>query len=145
MSHQAGSSKRKSRARNALGLFAAVWLNLALAPCAMAIETADDHDCPHCPPAGMQDHHAMHTGMQAEAPCAEDLADCGLDDEFSHDTRGGQPQPKDTGDELPVLAAADQPAPGPTVPSRERAPPPFERGAPGAAPPIYLLNCVFLD
>ena len=38
MSHLFGSSRRSSRGRSALGLFVAVWLNLALAPCAMALQ-----------------------------------------------------------------------------------------------------------
>ena len=82
MSHPAGSRKRQTRGGKVLGLFVAVWLNLALAPCAMAIEAGEDHPgdhpCPHCPPADTHGHHDMHAGMQAQAPCADDLSDWDL-------------------------------------------------------------------
>lgn len=149
MSHSASSRKAPSRGRRALGLFVAVWLNLALAPCTMAMEAGDeqhgDHDCPHCPPARMQGHHEMHAGMQAEAPCADDLSDCGLDDEFSHDARGGQLQLKDAQFELPAFAVASETFGSKLVPVRQRAPPPLAAGVRPAGPPIHLLNCVFLD
>ena len=44
----------------AFGLLVAVWVSLALQPCAVA--AASDHDCPHCPveveaaPAAIDDH-----------------------------------------------------------------------------------------
>jgi hypothetical protein len=144
LGHLADSRKQQSRGRRALGLFAAVWLNLALAPCAMAVEADDDHDCPHCPPAAMQGHHEMHGGMQAKAPCADDLSDCGLDDEFSHDARGGNIQLKEV-NEIPALAVSNDSALSELAPVQPRAPPSFETGPPPAGPPVYLLNCVFLD
>ena len=39
-----------------LGLFVFVWLNLALQPCAMAMDSEHEHDCPRCPPAHQQSH-----------------------------------------------------------------------------------------
>lgn len=36
-----------------LGLFALIWLSIAIAPCAMAMQAdamAAQHECPHCPP-----------------------------------------------------------------------------------------------
>lgn len=149
MSHFLGSSRRRSRGRSALGLFVAVWLNLALAPCAMALQADDgdhgDHDCPHCPPSEMQGHHEMHAGMQPGAPCAGDLSDCGLDDEFSHDARSGQSQLKDAQYELPALAIAGDLTLGQCAAAQQRAPPPQLAGRLPAGPPVYLLNCVFLD
>ena len=149
MSHLFGSSRRSSRGRSALGLFVAVWLNLALAPCAMALQADDDnhgdHDCPHCPPAEMQGHHEMHAGMQPGGSCADDLSDCGLDDEFSHDARSGQSQLKDAQYELPVLANAGDVAFGQRAGAQQRAPPPHLAGRLPAGPPVHLLNCVFLD
>ncbi len=57
-----------SIARTTLGLFVAVWMNMAAQPCLMALEsdgsndqaamTADAHGdehCPHCPPEEMPD------------------------------------------------------------------------------------------
>lgn len=146
MSHLASiDRKRLSRGRRALGLFAAVWLNLALAPCAMAYEADDDHDCPHCPPAAVQDHHGMHGDKQAGAPCADNLADCGLDGEFSHDARGGNAKLKQAQPDLPVMATAIEPATTHAAVAQQRAPPPADAVGAGAAPPLHLLYCVFLD
>ncbi len=145
MSHPASSRKQQSRGRRAIGLFAAVWLNLALAPCTMALEAEEDHNCPHCPPAEMQGHHDMHAGMHAEMSCADDLSDCGLDDSFSHDTRGGQSQLKDAQQELPAFTVASEPDSSEPAAVRQRAPPRQVSGRLPAGPPIHLLNCVFLD
>lgn len=111
----------------------------------MAVEAAGDHDCPHCPPEAMQGHHDMHGGMQAEASCADDLADCGLDDTFNHDARGGQLQLKDAQYELPSFVVAANDGISRLAPPGQRAPPPMPSGPPPVAPPVYLLNCVFLD
>ena len=132
-----------TRGFRALGLFVAVWLNLALAPCAMAYEAAQDHDCPHCPPEEMQGHHDMHAGMQDEMPCADELADCLIEDEVNHDGRAGQLKVGDA----PVAFVFDSlddslptaPADGATAPPR------YASIHPGAPPPTHLLNCVFLD
>ena len=149
MSHPADSRKRQPRGGKALGLFVAVWLNLALAPCTMAMEAAGDqpgdHDCPHCPPADTHGHHDGHAGMQPEAPCAEDLSDCGLDEDFSHDARKGQAQPKDNPVDLPAFVADSDAPLGTTRSVRQRAPPPRPAWQWPAGPPIHLLNCVFLD
>ena len=139
------SSERRTRGRRALGLFAAVWLNLALAPCAMAYESQDDHDCPHCPPAEEHGHHDMHAGMQAEMPCADGMSDCSLDGDFSHDVRNGKAKLKDTQHELPAFVAADEPPPQPVVRHHQRAPPWFATAHAGASPPLHVLYCVYLD
>ena len=93
----------------------------------------------------MQGHHEMHGGMSAQASCAEDLADCGLDDDFSHDARGAQVQIKDAQHDLPALAVADEFDASSLVPARQRAPPQLVPGRPPPGPAIHLLNCVFLD
>ena len=125
-----------------LGLFAAVWLNLALQPCAMALEA--DHDCPHCPPAHEHDmaaHHG-HASPKAEAPCASMQAQCGELDDASFDTRSGQLKVKDSV-ELPLAIAHDRITPVVTMTERCN----FPTGPPqhaGLSPPLHLLNCVFL-
>jgi hypothetical protein len=149
LSHPIGGRKRQPRGGRVLGLLAAVWLNLALAPCTMAMETGDDqhddHKCPHCPPSQGQGHHEMHGGMQAEASCADGLSDCGLDEAFSHEARGCQLQLKDAQYELPAAAVANDFAARHAVCERQRAPPPTAAAVHAAGPPIHLLNCVFLD
>ncbi len=87
-----------------------MWLNLALQPCAMALEA--DHDCPHCPPAHeheMMAHHG-HGEAKAESPCASMQAQCGELDDVSFDGRTGQLKVKDTA-EIPVAITHDTAAP----------------------------------
>lgn len=143
-------SRHKTRRRGALGLFVAVWLNLALAPCAMANQAAGDHDCPNCPPeADMPGHHDMHAGkhapVMADMPCADDLTDCSLDGDFSLDTRCGTSKFKGAQYELPVAIVAELPLPLHDTPHRQRAPPWQAIEHDGAPPPLHLLHCVFLD
>lgn len=137
--------QRRSWGRSALGLFAAVWLNLALQPCAMAYEVENDHDCPHCPSSEMQGHHDMHAGMDTEMPCADGLSDCNLDPDFNHDGRSGQGQTKDIkGDSSAIAVPMDLVAPFNTV-ARERPPPRTITAHLGASPPLHVLYCVYLD
>ena len=144
MSRSASHRQRQSPARRALGLFAAVWLNLALQPCAMAYEV-DDHDCPHCPPAETHAHSGSHEGMSQAMPCADGIADCTIDAEWSHDARGTKSKLKDAPSELPVAivpvylattSAYAEPAPPPRRDRLLRA---------GAPPPLHVLHCVYLD
>ena len=149
MSHPTGSRKRQTRRGSVLGLFVAVWLNLALVPCTMAMEAGDDHQgnhgCPHCPPAETHGHHDMHAGKQAQPSCADDLSDCGIDEDFSHDARGGQVQLKDAQTELPAFTAASDFVSGKLPHAHQRAPPLRSADRLPAGPPVHLLNCVFLD
>jgi hypothetical protein len=134
---------RTSRGLRALGLFAAVWLNLALSPCAMAYQAFEQHDCPDCPSSPMTGHHDMHDGKTVQAPCADDLTDCMIDDDFSHDGRTGQLKVDDTPDSGLGLPAIDVVILDTRTCRSES--PRYSAGRPGAPPPIYLLNCVFLD
>ena len=145
MSYLAGISKqRRTWGRSALGLFAVVWLNLALQPCAMAFEAEDDPNCPHCPPTEMRGHHDMHAGMDAETPCADGMSDCGLDGDFSHDARGGQTQLKDVKSDGPAIAVPmDLVAPFHTV-ARESSPPRIATAHLGTSTPLHVLYCVYL-
>lgn len=133
----------RSRTFRAFGLFAAVWLNLALAPCAMAYEPAKDHDCPHCPPSESHGHHDMHDGGAGTMPCADGLADCLLEDDVNHDGRGAQPKVDDAPAVLVFVPGEEQQH---RVAARAaNAPPRYASIHPGAPPPVHLLNCVFLD
>jgi len=130
-----------------MGLFLAVWLNLALQPCAMAATRADRHDCPDCPPAEMQ-HHGVHgvagTGMAAVKPCADSLADCMVDVDANHDLRSDKLRLDDVKADIPIafyLPADTTPRRSPVsmdMPRRHTLPPP-------GAPPRHVLNCVYLD
>ena len=133
---------RQSPGQRALGLFAAVWLNLALAPCAMAAEA--DHDCPHCPPAHeheMAGHHG-HDAGQAKAPCASADSACGELEDVSIDGRNGQLKLEEPGDLPPAIPLlADDWGTVAVAPIQESTGPP---DWPGGAPPIHVLNCVYL-
>lgn len=144
MSHFVNSRQRQSWGRRALGLFAAVWLNLALQPCAMAYEV-DDHDCPHCPPAGTHDHGGQHDGMGQEMPCADGAADCAIDPDWSHDARGAKSKLKDAPTDSPVavipLELAATPVHDCGAQPRSR----YSSLRAGAPPPLHVLYCVYLD
>ena len=145
MSYLSGISKRRRTwGRSTLGLFAAVWLNLALLPCAMAFEAEDDPDCPHCPPVEMQEHHGMHDGMDAGTLCADGMSDCGFDGDFSHDARGVQSKFKPGHSDKPVaIVAAEIPAPVQSL-ARQRSPPRITTAYLGASTPLHVLYCVYL-
>ena len=110
--------------RRVSALLLMVSLNLAILPCAMALEVAESaHDC--CPPE-----------IQLEA------AECCTLDDVSIDTRSGSLKPYDSPElaALPASAATRDrlPAFAEYVPIVE---PP---GPPGKPPPLHKLFCVYL-
>jgi len=111
----------------------------------MAFEVQDDHDCPHCPPVEMRGHHNMHVGMDAETLCADGMSDCGLDGDFSHDARGGQPKLKAGESDTPVAIVATVIAAPVQPPVRERSPPRITTAHLSASTPLHVLYCVYLD
>ena len=146
MSHFANSRQRQSRGRRALGLFVAVWLNLSLQPCAMAYEADDqDHDCPHCPPAATHEHGNKHAGMDRGMPCADGMADCAIDADWSHDGRGANAKLKDAPADAPAAIVPTEAATRPPPLGSSIPPPRFLTLRPGAPPPLHVLYCVYLD
>jgi hypothetical protein len=132
----------RSLGQRALGLFAAVWLNLALQPCAMAME--GDHDCPHCPPAReheMAGHHG-HAVQAEKARCASLDSACGELDDASLDGRTGHIKLKQLG-EVPVAITPRLAEFGavPATTIRSSTGPPR---CPGRFPPLHVLYCVYL-
>jgi hypothetical protein len=126
-----------------LAVVLALWINLAVQPCAMAMGT--DGDCPHCPPAVEHDMPMAHGhhDMDMDPDCATFGTDCGEIDDFGIDSRGAQAKIKDKAEFLAVPAALPpDPVPGPLGFSTAAVDPPEPAAAP---PPKYLLNCVFLD
>jgi len=145
LSYLASSRQQaQSQGFRALGLFAAVWLSLALQPCAMAFAADDDHDCPHCPPAQTQEHGGMHGNMDNKMPCVDGLSDCAIAEDLNVDGRGGQFKLKDAPVNI-LLAIAPQelalPFQRPANATRLPRHTPVHAGAP---PPFYVLNCVYL-
>ena len=137
----------QSRNLRAFGLFVAVWLNLALQPCAMAFAELDEPDCPHCPPSQMQahEHGAAHAAMERDAPCADGVADCAVVDSINHDRRGNQPKLEFPGADLPVVIGADNAGDAALRPSRRISFPEPLYYITGSPPPLHVLYCVYLD
>lgn len=136
---------RQTWGRHALGLFAAVWLNLAMQPCAMAAEAEEDHNCPHCPPAQTHEHGNMHGGMDHNMPCADGASDCTIDEDWNHDTRGAKLKLKDAPGDMPI-AIAPREIESAITRSSDTTPrscySPLQAGKP---PPLHILYCVYLD
>lgn len=136
------AASRLSRGRSALGLFAAVWLNLVLQPCAMAFETPRGPVCPNCPPAHEQTMPAHHSHAAAGMHCATLHVGCGGLGGVSVDNRGDLPKIKQPG-ELPALIIGDFPEP--RIEAVRYLPQPVNpRDGPATAPPRNVLFCVYL-
>ena len=142
---------RNSRApwtRGVLGTFVIVCLNLALQPCAMAIDGNDDGGCPHCPPSESQEHQGHHgspSEMAGGGSCASASGDCSLGDGLNHDSRSVQPKLKDLPAELP-LATFESFSPVPTARHVDlRGVCPTRSPPSNFSPPLNVLYCVYLD
>lgn len=118
-------------------LFAIVaMLNLAVQPCAMAMELDTEHPCPHCPDSGAG-HHV------AEPSSVADTADCNSADVYNLDARTSE-----TGTKNPAQKAAvcpieifSLPAPDFRADRHEVCARPV---APPGGPPLNVLHCVYL-
>lgn len=143
---QAISTTRQTNARltsRVLAVVFALWLNLAVQPCAMAFDT--DHDCPHCPPSQedpMAAHHGGH-GDEAKPGCDTQPSDCGEVDDFSLDGRFSLGKLKAKAETVALVSpSVPEVSADPIGFSTTAADPPGPTAAP---PPIHLLNCVFLN
>jgi len=130
--------------RRALGLFVAVWLNLALQPCAMAYELAADPDCLHCPPEQMQGHGDMHGDMDHEMPCDDGLSDCAIVENLNVDARGDQLKVKDAPSDVAIAIVPHELVPLFPAPADATLLPRYASVHSGAPPPIHVLHCVYL-
>lgn len=101
----------RTRTRGVLGMLVIAWLNIAVQPCAMALGSIEDHDCPRCPPshADEQPEHLMHDQhMAAEdsassaMPCATPATDCSFLDELNCDGRAVKLEIKDAPSDVSV-------------------------------------------
>lgn len=146
ISHLAAEIESTTLRRGVLGMLAVLWLNMAMLPCAMAFQAADD--CPHCPPA---DEHAHHGSMaahedrheQAAKPaCGTAQTDCCEEIAANVDGRGSKFEYRPSSDvAIAGAALAD------TLSSRRcahccRAADPPEISA--CSPPLRTLYCVYL-
>jgi hypothetical protein len=114
------------------------WLNLAMTPCAMAFEVADD--CPHCPPAAEQAmaHHGHEAASQAD--CESMQSDCCDLEAAAVDNRGGKVENQDD------LSVAAIPAIWPSLHKLSAVQHDTRPPDPGNySPPLHKLFCVYLD
>ena len=129
--------------RIVLGLLAVAWLNMAVLPCAMAFQGAED--CPHVGPAedhAMESHHG-HGEVPERPSCETVQSDCCKQPAASVDARSDKLTIK------PVSEVVFISAPAPPKARRHAAAyghhaldPPV--GA-ANAPPLHVLFCVYLD
>lgn len=134
-----GSTVRRRRLATIASL---LWLNVAMLPCAMAMEA--EHACPDCPPdheQPMASHHG-HGDARAELGCVIEQPDCCELDDVSVDDRKSQSDKNDSDDPGvsigPRLGAARADkgvllhTTGPPDPG-------------GTATRLHALHCVYLD
>ena len=140
------ATDNSKRSRPATGRLLAVlgvfWLNLVVAPCALAF--GSEHDCPHCPPehAGeMAAHHGHHEAM-AGTGCDALMSDCDDIGAYAHEGRAAQLKLKDKAEPAPIAPAVfpDTPVHSVTFVTTTADPP----DPTAVFPPLHLLNCVFL-
>ena len=132
-----------TRRRTVIGLVTVLWLNMALLPCAMALQSAAM--CPHCPPAEdheMASHHG-HGGHSEEPSRVTVQSECCDYEEVKIDARVIKPESCSA----PLLFLIASPAntdllqAAATQSHCTKDPP----GHGGASPPLHVLNCVYLD
>jgi hypothetical protein len=143
------NQKQRSGARARLfGLFAAVWVGLALQPCAIA--AVSENDCPHCPPQAEQaamPHESHHDHAAEDIPddppnCDSLGADCCDVDEATVNVRVDPTKVDDQPTGLPASVPTSHPDPGPCEGPGNGAEPPEP---PAGSVPLHVLKCVYLD
>jgi hypothetical protein len=126
-----------------LGVLGLFWLNLVVAPCALAF--GGEHDCPHCPPeqaTAIAAHHGHHEDT-ASVGCDSLASDCDDIGTYAHESRKAQPKLKDKPEPVP-MAPPPMPDTAVVMPGlvTTAADPPDPAWR---SPALHLLNCVFLD
>ena len=137
------SNKRSATATGRLlGVLGVFWLNLVVAPCALAF--GSEHDCTHCPPeqAGEMAAHHGHHDETAATDCDALTSDCDDIGTLAYEGRSAQPKLKDKAEPVLMAPPAIPDAPIDTVVFVTTAADPPDPA--GAFPRLHLLNCVFL-
>jgi len=130
-----------SVSRRALAVFVVCWLNMAIAPCAMAFQVVEE-SAHHAPAAGHEMAHGSHHASDSDvADCCDALqADCCELGSANVGQRGDKPQSQDE-----VLAVADDLA-WPSLHIVATPKPEFRPPDPALHfPPLHKLFCVYLD
>ena len=139
-----GSHKPAGPRKKVLGLLAVLWLNMAVLPCAMAFESAENY-CPHHPPA--EEHHTAshhaHGEVDAKPSCATVQPDCCELAAASIDSRGNKPQFKADSDIVFITVPSTSVLPFRASLLRHAVSDPPNIS--GSSPPLHVLFCVYLD
>ena len=140
MTQQTLRNRLFSAPRRIFGVLVICWLNMAIAPCAMALQF--EQDCADGPRAveQMADHHGHHDVSPAQ-DCVTVQSDCCELAAASLDTRGDKFKKLPDNFAIPV---ADFPwhedYTSPTHYVAAHPPDPV-----GSSPPLHKLYCVYLD
>lgn len=86
----------------------------------------------------------MHSGLDQDVPCADDMSDCATTDDWNHDGRSGQSKLKDVPADTLIAIAPHELAMPFMQPADATLRPRYALRRAGASPPLYLLNCVYL-
>ncbi|MDX1508221.1 MAG: hypothetical protein R3358_08070 [Woeseiaceae bacterium] len=137
------AGQRKSTPRRLSLLVFVAWLNMAMAPCAMAF--GDDHDCPHAggAMAAHGEHQHGHHGGSDARDCADVASECCDEQSVANDSRPSFEKQDFSADFVSLPLAPDARCVRSCLSPLSTGPPDIGRCA--AHPPINLLNCVFLD
>jgi len=145
--HHTQPQSRHVRTR-VFGLFVAVWVSLALQPCAVA--QVSESDCPHCPPeieavAATMESHCNPAGNVTpdELPnCDSAQAACCEFAKGIVNVRVATDDLDDLTPGLPTSVPAPHPSLGPCEDPGNTAGPPEPSGG---SVPLHVLKCVYLD
>ena len=146
MTNSTDGHRHVSGTRKALGLMLAVWVSLAVQPCAVAEES--DHECPDCPSTveAAAEPEQSHCGSkvptgEAVISCASAQADCCDVEAGIVNIRVESPDLDEDNSVLPTGVPASHPCLGPREESGNATGPP--RPSSGSVP-LYILKCVYL-
>ena len=130
------------RSRRVTAVLSLVLLNLAMLPCAMALEQEPIRPC--CPPDHAQhvDSHHEHASDAKSTHCHSAAGDCCDIDEFSIDDRS-QKSGKDSAEQLLLVTAMDTACT--ILRSRSVVFPTGPPDPPPGAQRLHAIYCVYLD
>ena len=139
-------NRKVSRTRKALGLMLAVWVSLAVQPCAMA--AASTEECPHCPvlvettPEPERNHcGSIVTSSEETVSCASAQAECCDVEEGIVSLRIESSDLDEGNNVLPTSVPVPHLYHGPCEESGNATGPPE---ASGGSVPLHVLKCVYL-
>ena len=139
-------NRKISRTRKALGLVLAVWVSLAVQPCAVAAVSTEE--CPHCPVTAesTSEPERSHRGsivttVEETVSCVSAQAECCDVEEGIVNFRIESSDLDEGNNVLPTSAPASHPRLGPCEESGNAAGPPEPSGG---SVPLHVLKCVYL-